>query len=374
MQFIDLQSQYQLIKQEIQERFETILESASYIMGGEVAELEDALARYTGAAHCIACSSGTDALLMPLMAWETGPGDAVFVPDFSFFATAEVVALTGASPVFVDVCPDTFNIDGASLEAALTAVKREGRLRPKAVIPVDLFGLPADYDQVEYIAARHDLLLLEDGAQGFGGQSGSRRSCRFGHAAATSFFPAKPLGCYGDGGAVFTSDDRLAKALRSIRVHGQGADRYENTRLGLNGRLDTLQAAVLLAKLKLFDGELERREQIAAMYTQELSGLLQTPAVPDGLRSAWAQYTLRADDAQQRQAIMEHLAKHDIPSMIYYPIPLHRQKAFSAYRSDYVSLDVSNQLSQVVFSIPMHPYLTDSDVLMITGLIKEVLL
>lgn len=373
MQFIDLKKQYSLIEGNIKERFDDILKNARFIMGNEVIELELKLAQYAGVKHCITCSSGTDALIIPLMAYGIGSNDAVFVPSFSFFASAEAAAIVGATPIFVDVKSDTFNMDPIKLEKAIVSVIEEGRLNPRVIMPVDLFGLPAEYDQIKTIADKYQLIILEDGAQGFGGSFKSKKACSFGHASATSFFPAKPLGCYGDGGAVFTNDDKAAELMRSIRIHGSGQDRYENVRIGLNGRLDTLQAAVLLEKLVIFDNEIEKRNVISARYTNGLKDCLATPKVKQNYRSAWAQYSLLAQDNQERDKILQHLKKNDIPVMIYYPIPLHKQKVFKNCKNDYCDLSVSEKMSKQVFSIPMHPYLEDHDIEKIIDTIKECL-
>lgn len=371
MQFIDLKKQYSLIEDSLKMRFDDILKNARFIMGEEISELERRLAEFVGVQHCVTCSSGTDALLIPLMAYGIGKGDAVFVPTFTFYATAEVIAIVGATPIFVDVNKDTFNIDTDKLEIAINSVKQEGKLKPKAVIPVDLFGLPAEYDIISKIAQEFDLIIIEDGAQGFGGTFDDKKACSFGNVAATSFFPAKPLGCYGDGGAIFTNDDHLADMMKSIRVHGFGKDRYENVRLGLNGRLDTLQAAVLIEKLNIFSSELRSREKVAEAYTSELKGIISTPSVPAKYSSCWAQYTLVAEDEDQRNKVMGFLKSKDIPTMIYYPIPLHRQKVFADLNCDYCDLSVSEYLSKRVFSIPMHPYITDEEIGMIINSIKE---
>lgn len=372
MQFINLKKQYAVIEDNLKARFDNILSNARFIMGEEVYELEEKLARYVGVKECIACSSGTDALLISLLANEISRGDAVFVPTFTFYSTAEVIAMVGATPIFVDVKEDTFNIDPDKLEFAIQAVIREEELKPRAIMPVDLFGLPAEYDKITEIGRKFSLVVIEDGAQGFGGKVSNKRACSFGDVAGTSFFPAKPLGCYGDGGAIFTNDETQAEIMRSIRIHGFGKDRYENVRLGINGRLDTLQAAVLLEKLNIFDSELKSRQQIAEKYTNELKSMIKTPKIPADCSSSWAQYTLTADDEKQRERVMEHLNAADIPTMIYYPIPLHKQKVFEGLRSDYCNLSVSEYLSTRVFSIPMHPYLTENEQSLIIKSIKEI--
>lgn len=357
MQFIDLRTQYKLIEKELWNSFHDILSNTRFIMGKEVLQLEEKLQEYVGVKHCITCASGTDALLIPLMAYGVGSGDAVFVPDFTFYASAEVIALTGATPVFVDVKEDSFNIDCDSLQMAIDSVISENALKPKAVIAVDLFGLPAEFDRITTIASKYNLRIIEDGAQGFGGAIKGKKACGFGNVGATSFFPAKPLGCYGDGGAIFTNDDDFAAQMRSIRIHGQGRDKYENERLGLNGRLDTLQAAVLLAKLKIFDEELEQRNEVAARYNKGFDNILETPGFFEGYTSSWAQYTLKAEDETHREKLIKVLKDFDIPTAVYYPIPLHKQKVFTGIKGGYCQLNITDSLSKRVFSIPMHPYL-----------------
>jgi len=361
VQFIDLAAQYKKLKEDIDENIHKVLNHGRYIMGPEVAELESKLAEYVGVKHCISCSNGTDALLMPLMAWGIGEGDAVFTTPFTFIATAEVVSLLGATPVFADIDPDTYNIDPVKLEESIEKVIKEGKLTPKVIVPVDLFGLPADYDKIETIAKRYGLKILEDAAQGFGGIYKGRRACSFGDAAGTSFFPAKPLGCYGDGGAIFTNDDELAAKLKSIRVHGQGADKYDNVRVGLNARLDTLQAAILLPKFEAFVRyELDERNRFAARYTEGLKGVVKTPVVPEGLLSSWAQYSVLADSGEQRKNLQDKLKEAGIPTMIYYVRPLHLQSAYSGLGYKKGGFPVSEDVSQRIFSLPMHPYLEDS--------------
>ena len=361
--FIDLQAQRRRIENQIDSAIARVLAHGSYILGPEVAELERLLAEFAGVHHAITCSSGTDALLLPLMAWGIGPGDAVFVPAFTFVATAEAVALVGATPVFVDVLADTFNMDPASLEKAIEALAggaitsealAGGELRPKAIIPVDLFGQPADYDRIVPIAERHGLKLLADTAQGFGASLQGKRTGCFGHMAATSFFPAKPLGCYGDGGAVFTNSDDEAELLRSLLNHGQGRDRYQNVRIGINGRLDTLQAAILIEKLKIFEDEIEARDRIADRYGRSLGDLARVPILVPGARSVWAQYTLRIP---HRDAVAARLRDRGIPTAIYYPTPLSRQVGYRHYPTVPGGLPVSDELAKDVISLPMHPYL-----------------
>lgn len=380
IRFIDLKTQQQRILPRLLERWQDVLEHGQYILGHENSQLESKLAEYAGVRHAIACSSGTDALLMPLMAYGVGPGDAVFTTPFTFVATAEVIALLGATPVFVDIDPRTFNLDPAQLELAIEAVVKrdpsvyplprqavDGQLTPKGIIPVDLFGLPADYNPICTVAQKHGLFVLEDAAQSFGAEYKGRKTCSLGDVAATSFFPAKPLGCYGDGGAIFTNDEALMEKLLSIRVHGQGRDRYENIRLGLNGRLDTLQAAVLLCKLEIFDDEIQRRRSIAKRYSSLLAqkGVpVQLPLVPDSAKSVWAQYSLLSTD---RQHLLDKLQKKGIPHAIYYPIPLHRQGMFHHLQYTPSCFAESERISREIFSLPFHPYLSESAVERITS-------
>jgi dTDP-4-amino-4,6-dideoxygalactose transaminase len=361
MDFIDLKSQQQQISAALTENIQRVLAHGQYVMGPEVQELEARLAAYVGVKHAISCSSGTDALLMPLMAYGVGPGDAVFTTPFTFIATAEVIQLLGATPVFVDIDPKTFNLDP---EALAEAVHRLGQhpgtahLKPKGVIPVDLFGQPADYGRIHTIAQEHGLFVLEDAAQSFGATYKGRRAGALSEMAATSFFPAKPLGCYGDGGAIFTDDDGLAEILRSIRVHGQGTDKYENVRIGLNGRLDTLQAAVLLAKLDIFDQEVTARQQVARQYSEALNSLVEVPFVAPACTSVWAQYSVLS---LERELLLRKLQEAQIPTAIYYPLPLHLQRAFAHLGYTHGDFPVSESASQRIFSLPMHPYLGHAD-------------
>lgn len=366
--FIDLKAQLARIEPGIRARMDRVLEHGQFILGPEVTELEQELARFVGVKHAISCASGTDALLMPLMAYGVGPGDAIFTTPFTFIASAEVIALARARPVFVDIDPQTFNIDPERLEAAVAQVRAEGRYRPRGIIPVDLFGLPADYDAITAVAKRHDLFVLEDAAQSFGGVYHGRRAGALGHAGATSFFPAKPLGCYGDGGAIFTDDNDLAAKLVSIRVHGQGRDKYENVRIGLNGRLDTLQAAILLEKLAVFPEEIEARQHIAEHYNTRLRGLIETPSVPKGRSSAWAQYSVLA---LRRSEIQAALRDAGIPTAIYYPIPLHLQMAFATLGHKPGDFPCAERIASQIFSLPMHPYLSDQDMDLIVATIRR---
>ncbi|MGR3914567.1 MAG: DegT/DnrJ/EryC1/StrS family aminotransferase [Gammaproteobacteria bacterium] len=354
MKFIDLHTQFAQIEDDIRAAIERVLRHGQFIMGPEVFDLERELAEYCGVSHAISAASGTDALLMALMAYRVGRGDAVIVPPFTFVASAEVVQLLGATTVFVDVDADTFNIDPGKLADAIARVRRRGKVKLRGIIPVDLFGLPADYAAIAPLAAENDLFVLSDAAQSFGGARDGVRAGAFGDIAATSFFPAKPLGCYGDGGALFTDDDKLAELARSIRMHGMGADRYDNIRTGITGRLDTIQAAVLRCKLRVFDGELAARRRIAGIYTRELGDVVQTPRIPQGAQSAWAQYTVRS---AARDEICAHLRARDIPTALYYPRPLHRQLAFANADGAGAEMPVSEKLAREVFSLPMHPYL-----------------
>ncbi|HVZ91241.1 MAG TPA: DegT/DnrJ/EryC1/StrS family aminotransferase [Rhizomicrobium sp.] len=351
---IDLQAQRARLGAPLSEAIMRAVEGGQWIMGPQVGELEKRLSAFAGVKHVIACANGTDALMIVLRAWEIGPGDAVFVPAFTFAASAEVVALVGATPVFVDVLEDTYNMDPASLEIAIAKVSRDGKLAPRVVMPVDLFGQAADYRAIEPICARHGLKMLCDAAQGFGATLDGRRAGGIGDASATSFFPAKPLGCYGDGGATFTNDDALAETLRSIRVHGQGGDKYENVRIGVNSRLDTIQAAILIEKLKVFPEEIEMRERIARRYTAAFraSNRIVAPRVIEGAQSTWAQYTIQVPDRAKVQAALKDKG---VPSAVYYPIPLSAQKGYRHYPS--APTPVSERIAKTVLSIPMHPYL-----------------
>ncbi len=360
MQFIDLAKQQSLIRVKLEKRIKDVLDHGSYIMGPEIQELEEKLADYVGIQHCITCSSGTDALLMPLMAQRIGKGDAVITTPFTFIATAEVIKLVGATPVFVDICPDTFNINPAGIPDAIEYANAQG-LSTKAIIPVDLFGLPAPYAKIEKIALENGLFVLEDAAQGFGGAISGRKACIFGHVAATSFFPAKPLGCYGDGGAVFTSDDDLAHILRSIRIHGGGADKYDNVRVGINGRLDTLQAAVLLEKLDIFPSEVVSRNRAAEYYTNSLPVGFRAPIVSENYLSSWAQYSILLEVDKDRDSVIKSLKEQNIPVMIYYKIPLHLQKVFDYLGYKKGDFPVSEKTSENILSIPMHPYIKTSE-------------
>ena len=358
MRFIDLKTQQARIRPRIEANIRAVLDHGQYVMGPKLFELERRLADYEGVRHAVSCASGTDALLMILMAHGVGPGDAVFTTPFTFVATAEVIRLLGAVPVFADIDPVTFNIDPARLaEAVATAAADPSGPRPRGIIPVDLFGLPADYDAVDAVAREHGLFVLEDAAQSFGAEYRGKKACALAHAAATSFFPAKPLGAYGDGGMCFTDDDRLAEALVSIRVHGMGRDKYDNVRVGVNGRMDTLQAAVLLAKFEIFPEEVALRQTVARRYAEGLRGVT-VPAVPEDRRSAWAQYSILARDARHRGELQARLAADGIPTAVYYPFPLHRQTAFAPLGHRQGDFPVTEDCAARILSLPMHPYLT----------------
>jgi len=364
MQFIDLKAQQQLIRQKIEDNIKTVLDHGRYIMGPEIGELEEKLAAYVGSKHAMGCASGTDALMLALLALEIGPGDAVFTSPFTFFATGEVIALLGATPIFVDIDPVSFNLDPALLAPAIKAVQERGDLEPKVIMPVDLFGLPADYDAINRIAAEHNLAVVEDAAQAMGGEYQGRMACALGKLGCTSFFPAKPLGGYGDGGMVFCDDDDLDRILRSLRVHGQGEDKYDNVRLGINGRLDTMQAAILLAKLELLPGEMKARQEVAQRYAELIAAsgaALTAPTVPSGYASAWAQYSVLAESQAARGEFLERLKAAGIPSAIYYPKPLHLQTAFAYLGHQAGDFPHSESAGERIFSLPMHPYLATGD-------------
>ncbi|PMN88941.1 DegT/DnrJ/EryC1/StrS family aminotransferase [Enterovibrio norvegicus] len=354
MHFIDLESQYKHLKSKIDKRIHDVLDHGHYIMGPEVKELEVALSEYVGVKHTITCANGTDALQLALMALDVGEGDAVFCPTFTFFATAEVVAYAKATPVFVDSDERTFNICVDDLERQIINVIKQGGLKPKAIISVDLFGLPANYEELQKLASKYNLKLIEDAAQGFGGSINGRKAGSFGDIATTSFFPAKPLGCYGDGGAIFTNDDNLAVLIESYRVHGKGSDKYDNVRIGLNSRLDTIQAAILLEKLAEFPIELENRNIAAENYNKTLSDRFITPYIPDGYYSSWAQYTVVSDN---RDMEMKKYAAEGIPTMVYYRTCMHMQTAFKYLGYKEGDFPVAEKLSKQVFSLPMHGYL-----------------
>ncbi|VAW10068.1 DegT/DnrJ/EryC1/StrS aminotransferase [hydrothermal vent metagenome] len=366
--FIDLKLQYARIATQVSTAIQDVVTSGRYVMGPVIEELERRLAVYAGVGHAIGVSSGTEALFIPLLAKKIGAGDAVFMPAFTFTATAEVAVLAGATPVFVDCDRDSFNMSATDLEAKIASVLAQGRLRPAAVVAVDLFGQPADYKIINALAAAHDMLVIADAAQSFGAEAGNRRVGSLAQVTATSFYPSKPLGCYGDGGAIFTDDQGLDDIMRSVRSHGEGASRYDIVRIGVNGRLDAMQAAVLLVKLDIFDDELACREVVARAYDERLDGHVETPWRVPGMRSAWAQYTLKVE---RRDELAAHLKARGIPSMIYYPMPMHFQPAYADYGDGPGSMPVSESLSKEVLSLPFHPYLTEGEIDRVTGAIAD---
>ena len=373
MQFRDLKSQYQKLKNPIDKAIAEVLEDGNYISGKKVKILEEELASYVGVKHCITCANGTDALTLAMRALNISDGDGVFVPDFTFFATAETVALEGAVPVFVDIDPDTYNISPSSLEENICRVIKEGKVTPKAIVAVDLYGLPADYEKIKEIAEKHNLFIIEDGAQGFGGMINDRRACSFGDISTTSFFPAKPLGCYGDGGAVFTDNDDYAGIIRSLCVHGKGEDKYHNVRIGYNSRLDTLQAAVLCEKLKAFsEYEVSDVNKAADIYNKNLTDDVIKPLIPDGFYSSYAQYTIRLENEEERTSLQNYLKENNIPSMVYYPVPMHKQTAFSEECDCFEkTLINSEKACETVLSLPIGPYISESDQIFICEKINE---
>lgn len=359
MEFRDLKRQYEVLRKEIDNAIAEVSRDGLFIMGPQVTEIENELAAYTGRRHCISCANGTDALQLALMIWGIGAGDAVFVPDFTFFSSAEVVAAVGATPVFVDVDRNSFNIDTQDLERAVRETLTEGKLTPKVVVGVDLFGLPAPWPEISAIAKNYGLLMLEDGAQGFGGSISGHKACSFGDISTTSFFPAKPLGCYGDGGAIFTDNDEWASLAGSYRVHGKGSFKYDNVRIGMNSRLDTIQAAILRVKLEAFKNyELRDIDRAASVYKELLSGIpeLELPQIPMGYTSSWAQYTIRLKDRITRDNLQAALKAKDIPSMVYYPATMSGQTAFKEL--DNRRCPVAGRLCDTVLSLPLHPYIT----------------
>lgn len=362
MQFRDLKRQYEELKEEIDAGIQEVINSTSFISGAKVRELEQKLAEYVGVKHCVTCANGTDALNLALMVWEIGEGDAVFVPDFTFFSSGEVVSYHHATPVFVDVYEDTFNMVPEDLERKIQAVREEGKLTPRVIVTVDLFGQPAEYPKIRPIADRYGLKILEDSAQGFGGMIEDRMAGSFGDISTTSFFPAKPLGCYGDGGAVFTDNDDWAAKLESLRIHGKGSGKYDNVRIGLNSRLDTIQAAILLPKLQAFiDYERDRVNAAARKYDELLEGAVKLPVVREGYLSSWAQYTIQLPSQEQRDGLKEYLGQQGIPSMIYYQKPMHRQDAFRDVVDMKSECGTAAQLCGRVLSLPMHPYFMDGE-------------
>ena len=373
MQFRDLKAQYQHLKADIDRGIQEVVESAAFIMGKQVAELEQKLAEYVGVKHCVACANGTDALQLVLMAWGIGEGDAVFTSDFTYFASAGAASILGATPVLVDIDARTFNIDPDALEVQIQRVRSEGKLTPKVIIPVDLFGQPAEYERIEAIAKKYGLKVLEDGAQGFGGAVNGQKACSFGDAATTSFFPAKPLGCYGDGGAIFTNDDEMDTKLRSLRMQGRSPeDKYDNRMIGMNSRLDTLQAAILLPKFRAFvEEELDAVNRVAGWYTQRLQNAVITPLVKEGYYSSWAQYTVVLRDESVRDRVQKALKEKGVPSMVYYPRGLHQQSAYAEFELPDEWYPNTIRATKTVLSLPMHPYLTEAEVDAVCEIVRE---
>jgi len=374
MQFRDLIKQYNVLKPEMDKAMLDTAASGGYIMGKAVKELETMLAGYVGVKHCISCANGTDALNLALKSWNIREGDAVFVPDFTFFSSAEVVSLERATPVFVDVDADTYNMDPISLENAIKKTINEKKLEPKVIITVDLFGLPANYPLIRQIADKYNLLILEDGAQGFGGSINGKMACSFGDISITSFFPAKPLGCYGDGGAIFTDNEKWASIMDSLRVHGKGSFKYDNVRIGVNSRLDTLQAAILKVKFNAFkEYELEKINEAANIYTSKLKGIVKTPIIPEGYYSSWAQYTITLKNIEQRDGLQAYLKDKGIPSMIYYPKPMHEQTAYKHLGYTDGSSPVAEMLTGSVLSLPIHPYISEEEINQVVVTINDFL-
>ena len=372
MQFIDLKKQYSRLSSDIKQRIDNVLEHGQYIMGPEVAELEKKLSKFASSKYCLSCSSGTDALLIALMAKGVKPGDAIITTPFTYIATAEVISLLGATPVFVDIYPETFNINPNGIPEAVKKAKGMG-LNPRGIIPVDLFGLPARYRLIDDIAKELNLFILEDAAQGFGGSIRGRRAGSFGDIAATSFFPAKPLGCYGDGGAIFTDSDELYSLMESIRVHGKGESKYDCDRIGLNGRLDTIQAAILIPKLDLYEEEIRLRQEVANLYSENLTGNknIQTPFVPKDYQSVWAQYSILLENSKKRENVIESLGNEGIPSVVYYQKSLHIQKTFKNLGYKMGDFPISENVSSRILSLPMHPYLDQLSIDKISEIIKS---
>lgn len=373
MQFRDLKQQYQVLKAGMDKAILDVAASGTYIMGLQVQELERELAEYAGTKHCISCGSGTDALTLALKAWGVKEGDAVFVPDFTFFASAEAASLVGATPVFVDVDRETFNIDPADLENKIETTIRKGDVIPKVIITVDLFGLPANYPAIRRIADNYGLLILEDGAQSFGGGANGKRSCSLGDISTTSFFPSKPLGCYGDGGACFTDNDEWAALMGSYRMHGKGSSKYENIRIGMNSRLDTIQASILRVKLRAFDGELAAVNKAAAEYTIRLADIVETPVVHDGFMSSWSQYTIKLNGKTERNGLQTYLKGQGIPSVVYYPSPIHRQTAYNDLTPSESECPVTDRLCETVLSLPIHPYISLAEINEVCNAIERYL-
>tara|TARA_B100002052_G_scaffold298370_1_gene331669 strand:- start:1642 stop:2766 length:1125 start_codon:yes stop_codon:yes gene_type:complete len=374
MQFIDLKKQYQILKNDIQINIDKVLEHGQYIMGPEVSQLEKKLAKYAGSKYCLSCSSGTDALLIALMAKGVKSGDAIITTPFTYIATAEVISLLGATPIFVDVYPKTFNINPDKITDAVNKAKDMG-LKPKGIIPVDLFGLPARYRLIENIAKELNLFILEDAAQGFGGSIRGKKAGSFGDIAATSFFPAKPLGCYGDGGAIFTDSVELFSLMESIRVHGKGESKYDCDRVGLNGRLDTIQAAILIPKLEIYEKEIELRQKVADLYSENLANCknIQIPFIPKEYQSVWAQYSILLDNDKKRNDAIEALRREGIPSVVYYQKALHLQKTFDKLGYKVGDFPISENISNRILSLPMHPYLDELSINKISEIIKSAI-
>ena len=372
MEFRDLKRQYQCLSADIDKEIKNVIGSANFIMGKPVMELEEQLAQYVGTKHCITCANGTDALVLALKALGVKEGDAVFVPDFTFYASAEAVSVAGGTPIFVDVDHNTFNINTSDLEKKIIATIKEGFFNPKVILAVDLFGLPADYGAIRAISCKYGMYILEDGAQGFGSSINGHKACGLGDIATTSFFPAKPLGCYGDGGALFTNNDEWADILKSLRVHGKGENKYDNVRVGTNSRLDTLQAAILKVKLQAFaDYELQNINKIACEYTNCLKDIVHTPVVPEGFYSSWAQYTIVLDDETTRNKVQNELKNKGIPTMVYYPKPLHKQTAYAKLKSYNDTLPITEKLCNTVLSLPISPYLENIEVQEISNALRN---
>ena len=373
VQFRDLGKQYQELKSGIDKGIEDVINTSSFILGKQVSELESKLAGYCGRKHCVGVGNGTDALVLSLRTYAVGNGDAVFVPNFTYIASASCVSLVGAAPVFVDIDLTTFNMSPIALKEAIERVKKDGKLKPKAIIPVDLFGLPYDVDAINAIAKENDLLVLEDAAQGFGGLHKNKRACSLGDISATSFFPAKPLGCYGDGGAVFTDDDEIEKRLRSLRAGGKSpTDKYDNREIGYNSRLDTIQAAILLPKFKAFaEYELDAVNKVAFWYEERLKDSVVTPSNPEGYLSSWAQYTIRLESKDVRDNLQKKLKEEGVPSMIYYPRGMHQQEVFKYMNFSDELYPNAVEATKTVLSLPMHPYLNEETVEIISNLIKK---
>lgn len=374
MEYIDLKKQYEVLKEKIDNNIQKVLNDSNYIMGEEVKILEEKLAKYVGRKYCATCGNGTDALTIAMKVFEIKENDAVFVPSFTFYSTSEVVSLEGATPIFIDVDERTFNIDTHKLEKAIKKVIDEGKLNPKAIIPVDLFGQPANFPEILEIANKYNLKVIEDGAQGFGGSINGKKACSFGEISTTSFFPAKPLGCYGDGGAIFTDDEEMYKKILSIRIHGKGSYKYENIRVGLNSRLDTIQAAILLPKLEAFEKyELDERNKFAKIYSEKLKDVVKVPVILEGYISSYAQYTIILNNEEERNDLQAKLKEVGIPTMIYYPIPLHKQIVYNGYDFNLEELKVSENLCKCVLSLPMHPYMSEEQIETISNEIIKAL-